>query len=190
MDFETYKMEANRAIDPRHTVLVTTIDTKGNPNIITLAWTMCVSFKPSIVAISIANRNRYSVELLQQIEEYVINVPTRDIIKEVVFCGRNSGRKVNKFKATSLTPLPAKQVQPPIIKECVGFLECKVIKKEKIGDHTVFFGEVLDCYVKKEFSIANKGYDLNKTELIYHLGGNDFTVNSSEYIHINEWWEK
>ena len=59
MEFEIRKMQTNRALDPRQTVLVTTIDNSGNPNIITLAWTMCVSFKPPIIAISVAN-NRYS----------------------------------------------------------------------------------------------------------------------------------
>ncbi|MHA1299780.1 MAG: flavin reductase family protein, partial [Candidatus Helarchaeota archaeon] len=185
---ETIKMQAHRAIDPRHTVLVTTIDNEGKPNIITLAWTMCVSFKPSIVAISIA-KNRYSLKLLQQVEEFVINVPSREIIKEVLYCGRNSGKNVDKFKETSLTALPAKNVQPPIIKECVGFLECQVIKKEQVGDHTVFFGKVLNSYVKKEYSIEKKGYDLEKVQLIYHLGGNSFTVNSSEYIDVEEWWK-
>ena len=179
MEFETIKLDSYRAIYPRNVVLVTTIDNKGKPNIITLAWTMNVSFKPPIVAISIANTNRHSYKLLQQVEEYVINVPTREIIKEVLFCGRNSGKNVDKFQATSLTPARANKVQPPIIKECVGFIECKVINKVKAGDHTVFFGRVLDCYIKKDFSIDNKGYDLNKIKLVYHLGGNDFTINSS-----------
>lgn len=189
MELETRKMETHRAIYPRHTVLVTTIDTDGNPNIITLAWTMVVSFRPSIVAISIGNKNRYSSKLLEQVEEFVINVPTREIIKEVLYCGRNSGKNVDKFKETKLTPLPAKVVKPPIIKECVGFLECQVMKKEKVGDHMVYFGKVLESYVKKDFSIANKGYDLQKTKLIYHLGGDDFTINSSEYIHVDKWWK-
>lgn len=189
MEFEIIKMDSYMAIYPRNVVLVTTIDNEGKPNIITLAWTMNVSFRPPIVAISIANTNRYSYKLLQQVEEYVINVPTKEIIKEVLFCGRNSGKDVNKFQATSLTPLPANKVKPPIIKECIGFIECQVIDKVKAGDHTVFFGKVLDCYVKKEYSLDNKGYDLNKTKLIYHLGRNDFTVNSSERIRIDEWWK-
>jgi len=91
-----------------------------------------------------------------------VNIPTREIIKEVLYCGRNSGKNVDKFKITKLTPLPANLVRPPIIKECVGFIECQVINKVKVGDHTVFFGKVLDCYVKKEYSLERKGYDLNK----------------------------
>ncbi|MFX1450884.1 MAG: flavin reductase family protein [Promethearchaeota archaeon] len=189
MEFEIRKIDSYMAIYPRNVVLVTTIDNKGKPNIITLAWTMNVSFRPPIVAISIANTKRYSYKLLQEVEEYVVNVPTREIIKEVLFCGRNSGKDVDKFKATKLTPLPANFVKPPIIKECVGFIECQVINKVKAGDHTVFFGKVLDCYVKKDYSLDKKGYDLNKTKLIYHLGKNDFTVNSSELMQIDEWWK-
>ena len=188
MELKVLKIEAYKVIYPRHVVLVTTIDNKGKPNIITLAWTMNVSFKPPIIAISIANTNRYSFELLKQVEEFVVNVPTKEIIKEVLFCGRNSGKRIDKFKETSLTTGKSRSVRPPIIKECVGFVECRVIEKVKMGDHTVFFGKVLDCYVKKEYS-TNRGYDLKKSELIYHLGGNDFTINSSERIHVDKWWK-
>ena len=86
MEFETVNLDSYRTIYPRHVVLVTTIDKEGNPNIITLAWTMNVSFRPPIVAISIANTKRYSYNLLNQVEEYVINVPTKDIIKDVLYC--------------------------------------------------------------------------------------------------------
>lgn len=188
MEFEIRKMDAYKAIYPRQVVLVTTVDGEGKPNIITLAWTMAISFNPPIIAISVANTKRYSFKLLNQVEEYVVNVPTKEIVKEVFFCGRNSGRTIDKFQATSLTPLPAKNVRPPIIKECVGFLECKVIEKVKMGDHTVFFGKVLDSYVKKEYSHKD-GYDLEKTQLIYHLGRNEFTINSTECIQVEEWWK-
>ncbi|MHC4686813.1 MAG: flavin reductase family protein, partial [Planctomycetota bacterium] len=49
---------------PRHTVLVTSTDEDGKPNIITLAWSMVTSFTPPMVAISVAPA-RYSHDLIK-----------------------------------------------------------------------------------------------------------------------------
>ncbi|NIM14547.1 MAG: flavin reductase family protein, partial [Candidatus Aminicenantes bacterium] len=48
----------------RHTILVTCVDGEGNPNIITLAWSMVTSFNPPMIAISVAPK-RYSFGLIK-----------------------------------------------------------------------------------------------------------------------------
>lgn len=89
---------------------------------------MPVSINPPLLAVSIAPR-RHSYKLIQETKEFVINIPTMKFVKETLFCGRKSGRDVDKFKETKLTPLPAKTVKAPIIKECVAHLECKLYKR-------------------------------------------------------------
>ena len=42
-----------------------------------------------------------------------------------------------------MTPIPARKVSPPLIKECFGHLECEVVNNVKCGDHTLFVGEVV-----------------------------------------------
>ncbi|NHI93359.1 MAG: flavin reductase family protein [Candidatus Lokiarchaeota archaeon] len=181
MEFESRKVQPHRVIYPRQVILVTSISNEGKANIITLAWSSFISIKPPIMAICIANKGRYSKKLIEETYEFIINVPTAEIAKEVYFCGSNSGKLINKFIETGLTPVPAKKVKPPIIGECVGFMECRVIKSVMIGDHTVYFGEILDDYVKAEFTTKD-GYDLKKVKLLYHLGGNKFTTNAEEKI--------
>ncbi len=158
---------------PRHTVLVTSVDEKDNPNIITLAWSMVTSFKPPMVAISVAPE-RYSHNLIKKGREFVVNVPNMDIVKETLFCGRNSGRDVDKFRATGLTPLPARRVKPPIIKECVAHLECRVEDTLTTGDHTIFVGEVVSASVNK--GIFEKGFDPESIRPILHNGFDDFVT--------------
>lgn len=165
---------AYRLLHPRHTVLVSCIDRAGKSNIITLAWTMPVSITPPMVAISIAPQ-RYSHELIQETGEFVVNVPTMEILKETFFCGRKSGRKIEKFREANLTPLPARKVKPPIIEECVAHLECKVSQRMTTGDHTVFIGEVLEAY-------SNEGLDPKKMKPIYHVEGNEFVTSAPEVV--------
>ncbi len=164
---------AYRLLHPMHTVLVSCVGEDEKPNIITLAWAMPTSINPPLVAISIAPK-RHSHTLIEQTKEFVVNIPTMKILKETLFCGRRSGRKYDKIKEVSLTPLPAKRVKPPIIKECVAHLECKLRSQFSTGDHTIFVGEIVEAYANKEV-FTNK-YDLEKAKMIFHLGGNDFAT--------------
>lgn len=166
--FSAYKL-----LHPMHTVLVSCVGKNGKPNIITLAWAMPTSINPPLVAISIAPK-RHSHALIEETKEFVVNVPTMKILKETLFCGKRSGRNHDKFKEASLTPSPAKKVKPPIIKECVAHVECKLHSQFAVGDHTIFVGEIIEAYANKE-AFTNK-YELGKARMIFHLGGNDFAT--------------
>jgi flavin reductase (DIM6/NTAB) family NADH-FMN oxidoreductase RutF len=164
---------ATRLLHPMHTVLVSCVSKTGKPNIITLAWAMPTSINPPLVAISIAPR-RYSHALIEETREFVVNIPTMEILKETLFCGRRSGRDLDKFKETSLTPEPARKVKPPIIKECIAHLECKLHSQFTTGDHTIFIGEVVEAYAEKE--AFTDVYNLEKAKMIFHIGGDEFAT--------------
>lgn len=84
---------AHRVLYPRHVVLVSCADKAGKANIITLAWSMSTSIIPPTVAIGIAPK-RYSHKLILETREFVVNVPTLDIVKEALLCGRISGKNL------------------------------------------------------------------------------------------------
>lgn len=170
---------AYRLLHPMHTVLVSCISKDGKPNIITLAWAMPTSINPPLVAVSIAPR-RHSHMLIEESGEFVVNIPTMDILNETLFCGRRSGREHDKFKEAGLTPLPSRKVKAPIIKECVAHLECKLHSKFTTGDHTIFVGEIVEAYANKE--VFTEKYDLEKAKMIFHLGADEFaTLNSKVF---------
>jgi len=181
---ETGKVEvplssSYRLLHPRLVVLVSCVDKAGKTNIITLAWSMPVSISPPIVAMSIAPK-RYSHQLIEETKEFVVNIPTMDIVRETLFCGRRSGRTYDKFKETKLTPLPAKIVKPPIIKECVAHLECRLDQQITAGDHTLFTGRVLTAYANK--GVFDEKFDVKKVKLIYHMGGDDFVTITPKIV--------
>jgi flavin reductase (DIM6/NTAB) family NADH-FMN oxidoreductase RutF len=162
-----------RLLHPMHTVLVTSIGESGNADIITLAWAMPTSVNPPLVALSISPR-RHSHSLILKTKEFVVNIPTMDVLNEAFFCGSVSGRAHDKFKESGLTAIQAKRVKPPIIKECVAHLECKLHSQLQTGDHTVLVGEVVEAYADRD---AFKGaYDLEKARMIFHLGGDEFAT--------------
>jgi flavin reductase (DIM6/NTAB) family NADH-FMN oxidoreductase RutF len=170
---------AYRLLHPMHTVLVSCVGKTGKPNVLPLAWAMPTSNNPPLIAISMG-LNRYSHRLIEETKEFVINIPTVDIVKETLACGRTSGKNHDKFSETSLTPVPARKVKAPIIKECIAHIECKLHSQFETGDHTVFVGEIVEAYAKE--GVFTDKYDVGKAQMLFHLGGNVFaTLDSRLY---------
>ena len=164
---------AYRLLHPMHAVLVSCVGKNGKPNVLPLAWAMPTSRGPALAAISVG-LNRYSHGLIEETGEFVVNLPTVDIVKETLACGRTSGRDHDKFAETGLTPMPARKVKPPIVKECIAHLECKLHSQLKTGDHTIFVGEIVEAYANK--GIFTDTYDVDKARMLYHMGGNIFAT--------------
>ncbi len=170
---------AYRLLHPMHTILVSCVGKAGKPNVLTLAWAMPTSHEPPLVAVSMGP-NKYSHALIEETGEFAVNIPTVDIVNETLVCGRTSGRTHDKFTETGLTPLPARKVKAPIIKECVAHLECKLHSQFKTGDHTVFVGEIIEAYADK--GVFTDKYDIEKAKMLFHLGGDSFaTLGSKVY---------
>jgi flavin reductase (DIM6/NTAB) family NADH-FMN oxidoreductase RutF len=170
--------KANRLINSGAVILVTSISKEGKANIITLAWQMPISHNPPLCAISIA-KSHFSHQLIESTREFVINVPNVELLDVVKFCGSVSGKVIDKFKEGKLTPIPAKIVKPPLIKECIGHLECKLLEMHPAGDHTIFIGKIVSALVNKDlFDGASWIIDKEETNLIYHFGGTLFATIS------------
>jgi flavin reductase (DIM6/NTAB) family NADH-FMN oxidoreductase RutF len=176
---DTNIRSAYRLLHPLHTVLISCMGITGKPNIMALAWITPTSMSPPLVALVI-RPTRLSHALITETKEFVINIPTTNILKETLFCGRVSGRQHDKFKETGLTPLPARRVKPPIIKECVAHLECRLHSQFTTGDHTVFIGEVVDAYADR--GAFNARYDLKNVNMIFHLGGDEFATMKNRVL--------
>lgn len=170
---------AYRLLYPRNVVLVSCVDKSGKANIVTLAWSMPVSIDPPMVAISLTHK-RYSYKLIRETGEFVVNIPTMEIAKETLFCGRRTGIEHDKFEEAPLMPLPAKKVKPPIIKECVAHLECRLRQEITTGDHILLIGEVLTAHANK--GVFDGRFDVEKLKPILHMGGDNFLTITPEIV--------
>lgn len=141
-------------------VLLTTAR-KGRANVMTMSWHMMVEFEPPLVACVCSSAN-YSFDALRATGECVIALPARKLAAKVVKVGNSSGRDIDKFKAFALTPLPAKQVAPPLVAECFVNLECKVVDKRMVDRYNLFVLEVVEAWVdpaqKNPKTIHHHGY--------------------------------
>jgi len=144
------RITPERPVYPSPAGLITSVDTEGRPNVLTLGEVFNLSIRdPVIVGIAIA-KPRYSHELISAAGEFVINMPSADMVEIVDRCGMVSGRKIDKFEAFGLTPLPADIVRPPLIAECPVNIECRLLEVREIGDHDLFAGEVVAVHVDEK----------------------------------------
>ncbi|MCG9967174.1 flavin reductase family protein [Pelotomaculum terephthalicicum JT] len=143
-------------------MLVTSVGENGKPNIITIAWTGVMNSEPPAVYVSVRPQGRHSYGLIKESGEYVINLPAAAQAKLVDYCGKVSGSKVDKFKETGLTPVPAAHVKAPLIAECPVNLECKVRQVVALGSHDVFIADVLAVHYNEDVLDEKGRPDLDK----------------------------
>jgi flavin reductase (DIM6/NTAB) family NADH-FMN oxidoreductase RutF len=111
--------------------------------------------------------SRYTHGLIEQMEDFTVNVPAADMADVVAFCGSASGRDHDKFAEKGLIAVPGRKVKSPIIDQCVIHYECKVVHKNDVlkdnlaseiissayprGDfHTIYYGEILSVYASPD----------------------------------------
>jgi flavin reductase (DIM6/NTAB) family NADH-FMN oxidoreductase RutF len=168
-------------LHPYSTFLLSCCDTEGKPNIITIAWLIPISNNPPLIGVSI-RPTRFSYHLIKTIGEFVVNVAPYEIARQVLYCGRNSGSQVDKFAKTGLIMHPAKHVRPPIIRECMSYLECRLQQEYELGDHNLLIAEVLAAYAHEGILNDNGLYDLDRAHPLLHLGRDCFTTPKAQII--------
>jgi len=153
------------------------------PNVAPIAWTMPCSRTPPCVALCIGSAS-YTHEVLRRTGELVLNVPTPDLLEDIVRCGSCSGRDVDKFGEFWLSPKPARHVKPPWVAEALGHLECVLVDDwQPFADRfAIFVAEVKAAFVWKDaFADGRWRVEAGKAPTLHHLGGAHFVVPGTVY---------
>lgn len=163
-------------LSPVPVVLVSCGGTKGwKPNLITIAWAGSVCTDPPMLSIAV-RPDRYSHAIIKTTGEFVVNVPSMEQAKATDWCGVVSGRDVDKFAGTGLTPAPARKVACPMVMECPLNIECRVRKNLELGSHTLFLAEVVAVQVSSRLVDARGRLNLQKAGLMAFAHGHYFAL--------------
>ncbi len=175
MSFEEVDIDnAYRVLAPRPTIIVTSINKKGEVNAAPFSFTMPVSMNPPLVAFaSVKTHDTY--KNIVETEEFVINIPNEDILKELWITGEKFPYGVNELEKANLTQIESKNVNPPKIGECIAAIECKVHWIKNAGDHDIIVGSALNVSVRED-SLKEGLLDVEKVRPVLHVGGVNFVV--------------
>lgn len=142
-------MKPGTMLNPVPAVMVT-CGNDEEKNIITIAWTGIINSEPPITYVSV-RKSRHSHHLIEESGEYVINLTTEELAKATDFCGVKSGRDLDKFRETGLTPEAAEIVSCPMIKESPVNLECKVLEVKEYPTHDMFIAEIVKVHADEKY---------------------------------------
>ena len=174
------KPEQGKLMVYSSTATMVTCKEGDRENIITITFVAPIATSPLQVMISI-NKHRFSHDIILHTGNFVINMPGPDLAFETQYCGRRSGSQYDKFKEMKLTSIPAQKVDSPLIEECWGHVECKVIGTYDAGSHTVFFGEIVAASCTEgafdlERNRVNLGEGEEYTQILQFLGGRTYGI--------------
>lgn len=144
-------------------ILLVTSDRK-QANIATISWTMVLDFTPRF-AITTGAWN-HSFKALKKTRECVISIPGDALLDTMVGIGTCSGADTDKFAKFGLTPLPAQLVQPPLIRECMANIECRVVDFVKKYDIVIL-----------EAVAAHVDADWQAQRMLHAVGDGTFIVD-------------
>ena len=141
--------------------------TSGNKekfNTMTASWgSVGVLWNKNIATIFVRPQ-RYTFEFLENNDFYTLSFFDDEFKKELAFCGRNSGKDLDKVKSTGLAPIfgdnftffsqaklvfVCKKIYTDFIKPD-NFLDDSIkINYENNDYHKMYVGEIVKCLVKK-----------------------------------------
>ena len=101
-------------------------------NIMTIGWAQFgVVWSQPVVTIMV-RPSRFTYKLLQEHDEYTLNVMPDVFNKQIAICGKSSGAFCDKFKETNLHPVSSISVSTVSIKDAKIVIECKIIHRNNV----------------------------------------------------------
>ena len=136
-------------IPPVPAILLTVKGKPGNPQEISVVWTFVLEGKPPQIGISVADYH-IAGDLIKMYQEFVLNVPTSDMVDAFERVDMNSSKVMDKFALSKLTEGKAVVVDAPTVAEAPIQLECRIINTIDLPPHrTVFFADVVATIVQE-----------------------------------------
>jgi len=134
---------AKTLLFPTPVLMVGTYDHTGKPNLMSVAWGGICCSQPPCVAVSL-RKATYTYDCIVERKAFTDGIASEEKIAEADYIGIVSGRDVDKFAVTGLTPVKSELIDAPYAAEFPVVLECTLLHVIEIGLHTQFIGEIMN----------------------------------------------
>lgn len=175
---ERYKLMIGSVI-PRPIAFVSTKSKDGVLNLAPYSFYTIACFNPMILAFfpiryKKGDEKKDTFTNIMETEEFVVNVATEDIIKELNETSGLYDADVDEFLKAGLTPIESKIVRAPGVKESPVRMECRLYKTLSIGEDEggsdAIFGRVVHFYADDAL-IENSRINEKQLKPIARLAG-------------------
>lgn len=169
----------HRLLYPMRTYLVVSGRLGDEVDVMAADWITIVSAKPFIIAVAVAP-TRYTFKLIKRFGEFVVSVPSIDMVRDVWVAGSEHGPQ--KIARMRITFEKARSIGTPVIREALANLECRVVGEHSYGDHVLFVASVVD-YSYREDAFRDSKPNLS-AGFLAHIAYSEFTVFSSSVVRV------
>ncbi|MBN1424891.1 flavin reductase family protein [Candidatus Fermentibacteria bacterium] len=132
-------------------VVLVTVATPQKRNVMTVGWASPVSFDPPILMVSIAPA-RVTHDLILEAGEFGVSILGEGQKELSTLAGTLHGDSHDKLGMPQFTTIQGERLAVPLIAGARACFECRLVEHHSIGDHTVFYGEVLRMTVDESVS--------------------------------------
>jgi flavin reductase (DIM6/NTAB) family NADH-FMN oxidoreductase RutF len=133
-----------KVISPRLTVLVNTLDEKGELNSSPYSWVFPLSFNPPLIGVGIGSKKKLSYINSKRTGQFVVCVVSENFGQQAINCEASHQPGDRLWEKNGLQIEKSKIIEVPRIKEARLILECKVSRfLEYNGSHVILVGEVV-----------------------------------------------
>jgi len=165
---------AKTIVFPTPVFIVGTYDEAGKPILMAAAWGGICCSKPPCLSVSL-RKATYTYGAIVARGAFTVNIASEQYVKEADYVGMVSGRDVDKFAATGLTPVRSELVDAPYVAEFPLVVECSLLHTLEIGLHTLFIGEIRDVKGEADVLDAEGKLDILKVKpLIFAPDGGSY----------------
>ena len=174
-----------RLVNHGPVVLVSSVY-EGRVNITPVAWHMPVLKNPPMIALEIGD-NHFIYDCIVATGDFVINVPSRVLLEEIVKCGSHSGREIDKFDMCGLTHISSREVQSPALKEALAVMECVLVKDEHLmSKYNIVLAEVK--YAEADTEAFNEHWLFTSDDMttVHHLGDRTFCFPAKGIVDLRQ----
>ncbi|HEY3431352.1 MAG TPA: flavin reductase family protein [Rhodocyclaceae bacterium] len=141
-------------------------------NVMAASWAMPLDFDPPKVVV-VVDKNTLTRQLMEASGEFALSIPSRQLAAEVLKAGTLSGKDGDKWATSGLQNFPAEIITAPLVADCVGWLECRIISEPRNQEqYDLFIGEVVAAQADPR--VFSDGH--------WHFEGNDERLRTLHYV--------
>jgi flavin reductase (DIM6/NTAB) family NADH-FMN oxidoreductase RutF len=159
-----YNQELGRAVEQLRKGAFLTVKSGDVVNTMAAGWCMAGYMWNRPIFQILVMTSRYTYDLIENGgRDFTLSFPlSKDMGRQLAYCGSKSGRGGNKAEACGLAMAPSMKVSSPIVADCDLHYECKIVASQKfpVEDidnpdaplqdghyHVMYYGEIVACYM-------------------------------------------
>lgn len=128
------------------TVGIVTSDGPHGPNAMAAEWTHHVSYEPALLMVNVNTRDATAENILVS-KQFGVSLAADDQSILASIAGGSTGKQVDKIgllHEMGFKTRVGKKIKALMVEGAAMNAECRLVKSEKMGDRTMFLGEIIE----------------------------------------------